>query len=97
MRDLTRLRAARYVHATITPDGGMLLDVRGRGRWLVLPATAAAAWPHLACGAPAAAIEAIRCRWDIPREQAAADVEAFAAGLAARRLLVPARNRRCLR
>ncbi|MDS1269065.1 PqqD family peptide modification chaperone [Lipingzhangella sp. LS1_29] len=38
------------MYATITPEGGMLLDTRGRGRWYALSLTAAQLWHALASG-----------------------------------------------
>lgn len=44
------LRPHRRVCATITEQGGMLLDTRGRGRWYALSRTAARIWQALASG-----------------------------------------------
>lgn len=45
------LRPHHRVYATITDQGGMLLDTRGRGRWYALSRTAAHLWQALASGA----------------------------------------------
>ncbi|MGV9306854.1 MULTISPECIES: PqqD family peptide modification chaperone [unclassified Nonomuraea] len=90
---MTRLlHVSSHVHATITEEGGMLLDVRRRGRWHVLTPAAVACWPHLARGDIDAATQELMHRWGIPAKQAYADVGGLVRQLDAARLLVRPRR-----
>ena len=85
------LRPATTVHATFTERGGMLLDVRGRGRWYVLTPSGALWWRHLAEGATAdEAADAVAAHYGADPEQVRVDMRALAQQLCDRRLLCTA-------
>ncbi|KWX01744.1 hypothetical protein LI90_2776 [Carbonactinospora thermoautotrophica] len=103
MPDLARLdpafppvRPSRHVRATVTDDGAMLLDLRGRGRWYALPASGARWWRHLAAGATAdQAAEAVAAHYRIDPTRVRADIQAMVADLLSRGLLeIVGRKRR---
>ncbi|MEV8311002.1 PqqD family protein [Streptomyces flavidovirens] len=82
------LRPASTVHATITERGGMLLDVRGRGRWYALTGSGALWWRHLAEGATAdEAADAVAAHFGCDPERVRADMRNLARQLQARHLL----------
>lgn len=73
------LRPASTVHATITHSGGMLLDVRGRGRWYALTHSAAVWWCHLAEGTTAdEAADAVAARFGVDADRVRADMRTLA-------------------
>lgn len=91
---MTALRPARTVHATITDSGGMLLDVRGRGRWYALTASGALWWHHLASGATAGrAADAVANHFQIDPQRVRDDMRTFAQQLQAQVLLTDAKRR----
>lgn len=97
MHEQMTVRASRHVYATLTPEGGLLLDTRGHGQWHALTPAAATAWPHLARGDLDAATRALTDRWRIPHRRAHADVAELTHNLLAARLLIrsePQRRRR---
>lgn len=73
---LPNIRPARHVRATVSDDGGMLLDLRGRGRWFALSPTAAQWWATLEAGHSAdQSAEAVASYYHwIPAEQIHADL-----------------------
>jgi hypothetical protein len=90
-----KLRPHRHVLATITEQGGMLLDLRGRGRWFALTPSAALWWQHLEAGAtPAEAAGAIAKRYRITTERASADLQPFVQALLHRGMIELVRENR---
>lgn len=82
------LRSAATVHATITADGGMLLDVRGRGRWYVLTGSGALWWRGITEGADAdEAADAVAAHFGADPERVRADMRVLCRQLRDRRLL----------
>jgi Coenzyme PQQ synthesis protein D (PqqD) len=95
-----QFRPNRHVRATLTDRGGMLLDLRGRGRWFALTPTAALWWQHLLDGASlAAAAAAIADRCGISIHRVNADLQPFIQTLLRHRVIEPVspqgRRRRC--
>ena len=88
----SNLLPSRYVRATITEHGGMLLDLRERrGRWYVLTPTAGFWWQRIQDGCTVGeASQAVADRYGIPPEQATADLIPFIAALLRKRMLTPA-------
>ncbi|GAA2245793.1 hypothetical protein GCM10010413_57050 [Promicromonospora sukumoe] len=87
---LTFLKPPRYVRATITRQGGMVLDLRGRGRWRALSPVAAAWWQCLATGmSVTATADHIAARYGISQERARRDGDALVRDLHGRGLLRP--------
>ena len=83
-------RPNRHVRATLSDRGGMLLDLRGRGRWFALTPTAALWWQHLLEGASLAeAAAVIADRWGISIHRVAADLQPFIQTLLRRRVIEP--------
>lgn len=92
---LTFLRPPRYVRATITRQGGMVLDLRGRGRWHALSPVAATWWQYLVTGTSVAATaEHIATHYGISQQRAQRDGEALVRDLHERGLLRPLRRSR---
>lgn len=92
---MSELRPARTVHATITDSGGMLLDVRGRGRWYALTASGALWWRHLATGLTAnEAADAVAKHLHADPQRVQPDMRSLAQQLHERGLLaIPRRGR----
>ncbi|MCP2264635.1 PqqD family protein [Promicromonospora thailandica] len=89
------LRPPRYVRATITRQGGMVLDLRGRGRWHALSPVAAVWWQCLATGmSVTATAERVAARYGVSRELAQRDGDALVRDLHGRGLLRPPRRSR---
>lgn len=90
-RAATSPRPHRHLRLTLTDQGGMLLDLRGRGRWFALSPSAALWWARVQDGAalPEAAA-AVALRYGISVDQATADLEPFIAEMLCRRMLLPA-------
>lgn len=96
MSDLPeRVRPAGTVRATVTDQGAMLLDLRGRGRWYALTPSGARWWRHLADGAtPEEAADRVADHYGAPPEQVRTDMQQLTRTLLAERLLRPCRERR---
>lgn len=85
---LPAVRPNRHVHATLTPEGGMLLDTRGRGRWYALTPTGAAFWRLLRQGEnPDEAVSAMARHYGVPAQRVRGDVAVLIGELASRRLV----------
>jgi hypothetical protein len=90
----SRLLPSRHVRATITGQGGMLLDLRGRrGRWYALTPAACVWWQRIQDGCTTGqASQAVADRYGIPAGQAAADLAPFVETLLRKRMLTPVRQ-----
>lgn len=89
------LSPSRHVHATITERGGMLLDVRGRGRWYVLTPPGARWWHYLAEGAsPDEAADRVAAYHGVPADTVRDDMRRLGRQLADRGLLKTNTSRR---
>ena len=90
------LRPTPTVRATITERGGMLLDLRGRGRWYVLTLSGALWWQYLAAGATVdEAADQVAALFGADADHVRADMRALAHQLRDRHMLRdPARRRR---
>jgi hypothetical protein len=89
-----RLRPHKHIRATITSNGGMLLDLRGRGHWYLLTPAAALVWEQISDGrSPDQAAVAIAQRYGITPCQARTDLGPFLADLLDRRIFQRARAR----
>ncbi|MER7399692.1 PqqD family protein [Streptomyces sp. NPDC000151] len=88
-------RPASSVHATITEHGGMLLDLRGRGRWYALTASGALWWRHLTDGSTVDdAAAAVAGHYRADPDQVRADMRVLAQQLYERGMLrIPGRRR----
>lgn len=85
---LPHLRPSRHVHATVTDQGAMLLDLRGRGHWYALSPSAAQWWEHLATGASATeAADAVAASYGAPTARVRTDIQGLISELCRRRLL----------
>jgi hypothetical protein len=92
MSDLT-IRPARTVHATISDQGAMLLDIRGRGRWYALPSAGARWWTHICSGLTCdQAADRVAGYYGADPEQVRADMRGLARDLIDRRILVGPRR-----
>lgn len=91
-----RLRPGRHVRAVLTPRGGALLDLRPRrGRWYTLTPTAAFWWQRIQDGCTVGeASRAVVGKYQIPAEQAAADLAPLQARMLRKRLLTLASQRK---
>jgi hypothetical protein len=89
------LQPAPTVRATITERGGMLLDLRGRGRWYALTFSGALWWRYLAEGATIdEAADHVAALFGADADRVRADMRALAQQLLDRRMLhVPACRR----
>jgi hypothetical protein len=74
----------------LAENGGMLVDLRGRGRWFVLTPSAALWWRQVQDGATlAGAAAAVARRYGLTAAQAEEDLQPFIAEVLQRRMLVP--------
>jgi hypothetical protein len=97
-----RFAVPDWVAVTVTDDAGMLLDLRGKGTWYLLPSAAVAAWIPLAQGNTVHATALVLAtRFSLLPQRAEADVVSFACSLLGLGLLAPvpamARNRKAVR
>ena len=89
------VRPTSTVRATVTDQGAMLLDLRGRGRWYALTPSGARWWRHLADGASTEeAADRVADHYGVPPAQVRADMRNFTRMLLERRLLRPCGTRR---
>ncbi|MBO0802127.1 MAG: PqqD family protein [Nocardiopsaceae bacterium] len=97
--DDERLLPSRHVRAIITSQGGAILDLRPRrGRWYTLTSTACFWWQCIQDGRTTGeASRAVAGKYEIPAQQAAADLAPFQAEMLRKRLLMPASRRRTAR
>ncbi|GAB4085947.1 hypothetical protein GCM10028784_25770 [Myceligenerans cantabricum] len=92
---LTHLRPARHVRATITDHGGMVLDLRGRGRWHALSPVACLWWQYLGAGLTVAeTADLVAARYSVARERTRSDGDELVRDLHERGLLVASRRPR---
>ncbi|TQK45288.1 coenzyme PQQ synthesis protein D (PqqD) [Streptomyces sp. SLBN-118] len=89
------LRPTPTVRVTITERGGMLLDLRGRGRWYALTFSGALWWRYLAEGATVdEAADHVAALFGADADRVRADMRDLAQQLRDRHMLyVPARRR----
>ncbi|UQA91528.1 PqqD family protein [Streptomyces halobius] len=92
---MSDLRPAPTVRATITERGGMLLDLRGKGRWYALTFSGALWWRYLAAGATVdEAADHVSALFGADPNRVRTDMRALAQQLLDRRMLRdPARRR----
>jgi hypothetical protein len=89
--DAGGFRPHRHIRATLTVQGGMLLDLRGRGRWFALTPSAALWWQRIQGGASLSeAASAVAQRYGLTVERAGHDLQPFIDEVLQRRMLVPA-------
>ncbi|RII06962.1 hypothetical protein DSC45_34610 [Streptomyces sp. YIM 130001] len=88
-------RPAATVRATITDRAGMLLDLRGKGRWYALTLSGALWWRHLEEGATVdQAADRVAESFGADPQQVRADMHALSQQLVdCRMLCAPTRRR----
>ncbi len=92
---LPPVRPSRHVMATITDEGAMLLDLRGRGRWYALSPSGSLWWKHVAVGASTEqSADAVAAAYHVDPARVHADIRRLVDDLLRRRLVEPLTPRR---
>ena len=83
------MMVSKDVRTTFTPDGAVLMDIRG-GHMITLNPVGSIIWQQLSDGRSAEEIaEHLSSRFSVPREQTLADVNEFFEKLQAQHLIDP--------